>query len=107
VLGSGGGLSSWIKVSGSKHNTVDDGGHELPERNLVPPAEEASPSGAEVRRVMAVGCFDELEAVALRMEELVLLVMREEEALTEMYVGVGGWLSWVRWWVGRHSGCVW
>ena len=51
----GGGLGSRVKVRGRKHNAVHDGSHKLLKRNLVPPAEEASPCGAEVRRVMAVG----------------------------------------------------
>ena len=49
--------------------------------------------------VMAVGCFDDLEAVVSGMEELVRLVMWEEETLAEMDIGVGGWLDRVCWWV--------
>ena len=67
----GGGVGPWIKVIRCKHYAVDDGSHQLAEGDLVSLVEEAPPCGAEVRRVMTVGCGDELEALAPGMKELV------------------------------------
>jgi len=50
---------------------VHNSGHEFPKRDFVSPAEEASPGGAEVGRVMPVGCINKMEAVAPGMKELV------------------------------------